>query len=68
MAKYIVTDIDWDIDNYFDEEDSLILNAFDNLPQECVVEVDDEDFIADALSYEWGFCVNGFGNVELIEE
>lgn len=69
MAKYKVTDIDWDIDNDFDEEeDSLMLDAFDNLPQECVVEADDEDDIAGALSDGWGFCVNGFGSAELIEE
>lgn len=68
MAKYKVTDIDWDLSSDFDEEDSLMLDAFDNLPQECVVEADDEDDIADALSDEWGFCVNCFGSAELIEE
>lgn len=59
MAKYKVTDIDWDAHN----EDVMSM-----LPKNCEVFCDDEDFIADALSDEWGFCVNSIGNVELIEE
>lgn len=53
--KFYVTNIDWDIDDFdYDEEDEL------NLPSETMVECEDEDFIADALSDEYGFCVNSF--------
>lgn len=53
--KFYVTNIDWDIDDFdYDDEDEL------NLPSETMVECEDEDFIADALSDEYGFCVNSF--------
>ena len=51
MEKYHVTNIDWDVD--FAED-------LENLPTSCVIEAIDEDDVADALSDEYGFCVNGF--------
>lgn len=51
MKKYNVFDIDWDVD---DIEDA------DLLPTEVIIEAEDEDEIADALSDEYGFCVNSF--------
>lgn len=70
MAKFIVTDIDWDTtnDNSFEE-----IKADDlGLPDEVIVNTeyldieDDEDMdevenaISDYLSDEYGFCHNGF--------
>lgn len=54
MAKYKVTNIDWDVD--YDDE----FADTPNLPTEVIIEVEDEDDIADALSDEYGFCINGF--------
>ena len=45
-----VYDIDWDTDG--DEDVSL--------PSEVEVEADCVEDIADALSDEYGFCINGF--------
>lgn len=53
MKKYNVFDIDWDVDDPCDIEDC-------GLPTEVVIEAEDEDEIADALSDEYGFCVNSF--------
>jgi hypothetical protein len=70
MAKFIVTDIDWDTtnDNSFEE-----IKADDlGLPDEVIVNTeyldieDDENMdevenaISDYLSDEYGFCHNGF--------
>lgn len=56
--KYRVEDIWWDTDT--DEE-------FDELPQVCEVDVDDdiaiddvEDYISDWLSNTYGYCHHGF--------
>lgn len=51
MSKYRVSNIDWDVD--FTED-------LENLPTTCVIEAIDEDDIADALSDEYGYCVNSF--------
>lgn len=51
MVKYKVTNIDWDVDEIEDLKD---------LPTTCIIDAEDEDDIADALSDEYGFCVNGF--------
>ena len=51
MTKYIVSNIDWDVDSAEDLND---------LPTTCIIDAFDEDDIADALSDKYGFCVNGF--------
>lgn len=51
MKKYQVTNIMWDVDY---KED------FDNLPTEVEVNANSEDEIADILSDNYGFCVDGF--------
>lgn len=51
MTKYIVSNIDWDVNSAEDLND---------LPTTCIIDAFDEDDIADALSDKYGFCVNGF--------
>ena len=51
MTKYVVSNIDWDVD-YAEE--------LNDLSTTCVIDAIDEDDIADALSDKYGFCVNGF--------
>ena len=51
MRKYQVSDIKWDIDNIED---------LDNLPTELVIRASSRDEIADILSDNYGFCVDGF--------
>ena len=51
MTKYRVSNINWDVDYAED------LNG---LPTTCVIEALDENDIADALSDNYGFCVDGF--------
>ena len=51
MTKYVVSNIDWDVD-YAEE--------LNDLPTTCVIDAIDEDDIADALSDKYGFCVYGF--------
>lgn len=49
---FLVTNIQWDTDG--DKE------IFDSLPQNVGVSVDDPDYIADALSDAYGWCVHTF--------
>lgn len=51
MKRYKVSDIEWCVDY---EEDR------NTLPTEAYVFADDEDEIADALSDDYGFLVEGF--------
>lgn len=51
MKRYKVSDIEWCVDY---EEDR------DTLPTEAYVFADDEDEIADVLSDDYGFLVEGF--------
>lgn len=71
MMRIKVTDIDWcveeeDVYEMFDCEptdeqvEEKILEIKNALPKEAVVEVDDLDEIADALSDEFGWLVNDF--------
>lgn len=68
--KYRVTKIDWDISDEDRDDNGLPVTAKDlGLPayDEFVdVECDSEEDIADALSDEYGFCVNSF-SVEYTE-
>ena len=54
--KYFVSDIEYDLEDAFDEVDEEELD----LPDTLVVECDDEDEVADAISDETGFCVLSF--------
>ena len=55
MPMFRVTDIEWDTDGV-DPSDL-------NLPIETVIEADDEDEVADALSDKYGWCIFGL-NIE----
>jgi len=60
-----VTEIEWDADNEIVEELNSLYQDTDNefveeLPTECVVDVEYEDMVADALSDKYGWCVNSF--------
>lgn len=70
--RYDVTDIEWDIDEYDDDDE--VVEA--ELPSETVVSliIDEEDCesdlfvssrICDELSDEYGYCVEDFCFVEL---
>ena len=55
-TKYIVENIDWDVDDY---------EELDDLPTQLTVlvpndEEDPEEYISDYLSDEYGYCHNGF--------
>ena len=52
-----IYNIMWDID-YYEEDDEIIM-----LPTELIIPNMDIDEIADWLSDEYGFCVQGF-NIE----
>lgn len=56
MKRYRIQGIDWDC---FAPPDHY------NLPINTVVEAEDEDSVVDALSDEYGWCIN---SVESIEE
>ena len=54
--KYFISEIEYDLEDAFGEveEDEI------DLPDTLVVECDDEDEVADAISDETGFCVLSF--------
>jgi hypothetical protein len=54
MKNYYITNIDWDTTDSVEEMDVI------ELPTEVLIQAEDEDSIADALSDEYGFCVNSF--------
>jgi hypothetical protein len=56
MAKFNVINIEWDTDG----KSPVKLG----LPRKRIVEAEDEDGIADALSDEYGWLVSGFEVVE----
>ena len=62
--KYRVTKIDWDTTDEDRDDNGLPVTAKDlGLPaydESVEVECDSEEDIADALSDEYGFCVNSF--------
>ena len=51
MTKYIVSNIDWDVDSAEDLND---------LPTTCINDANEEDEIDEAQSDKYGLCVNGF--------
>lgn len=64
----LVTDIDWDTTDFEEEEELASGVCVPDLPKEVTVIVDEDewkdcdpdDFLANVLSDEYGFCVNGF--------
>lgn len=56
--KFLCKDIDWDTS---DEDEHIV--ELNNLPDDAEVECDSEDYCADALSDEFGFCVKSIGSV-----
>ena len=54
MKNYYITNINWDTTDSVEEIDEIIL------PSELLIEAEDEESIADALSDKYGFCVNSF--------
>ena len=56
---YKVSHIEWDIDNPEDLDD-LPKTVIVDVPEEVVAADEEEDYISDWLSDEYGFCHNGF--------
>ena len=54
MKNYYISNIKWDTTDSVEEIDEIIL------PSELLIEAEDEDSIADALSDKHGFCVESF--------
>ena len=55
--KYHVFNISWDIEDSIDENNA---EEILDLPIDLIINVDDEDEIADALSDYYGYCVYSF--------
>jgi hypothetical protein len=56
--KFNVTDIKWDT-----ESGDVVYTAEElELPLETIIEADDEDGVADALSDKFNFCIHSFGS------
>ena len=69
--KIKVTGIEWDNSEFVGEDELDSDLCLNNLPSEVIIDADyelDVDDICSWLSDEYGFCVEGFANVEYEDE
>jgi hypothetical protein len=70
--KYRATGIEYDFDDedegMEDLDDTSYYNLMDQCPDELIVDAEDEDAVADAISDKTGFLVLGIGEIEPLGE